>query len=138
MPGKLRRLIMAKKILIVDDEPDVTMFLSTLLRKNGYETVTATDADEGLEEARVEKPDLISLDLIMSHKSGINMFQELRTNEDTSDIPVVVVTGFVKENVPEMDFIEWLQESFPKPPEAYLEKPVDEHDFLNAVKKAIG
>ncbi len=129
---------MAKKILIVDDEPDVTMFLSTLLRKNGYETVTATDADKGLEAVRTEKPDLISLDLLMSHKSGINMLQELRTNEETSDIPVVIVTGFRKENVPEMDFIEWLRESFSKPPEAYLEKPVDEQAFLNAVKKEIG
>jgi len=129
---------MAKKILIVDDEPDSVTFLSTLLKGAGYEIVTAADAEEGLEKVRSEKPDLISLDLLLPHKTGINLLQELRTNEETSSIPIVLVTGFHRENVPQMDFKEWLQGSFAKPPEAYIEKPVDKNTFLAAIRREIG
>jgi CheY-like chemotaxis protein len=133
-----RGVLMAKKILIVDDEPDVVTFLSTLLRRVGYETITASDAEEGLEKVRSEKPDLISLDLLLPHKTGINLLQELRTNKETSSIPIVVVTGFHRENVPQMDFKEWFQENFARPPEAYIEKPVDKKNFLAAIRREIG
>jgi CheY-like chemotaxis protein len=129
---------MAKKILIVDEEPDLVTFLSTLLSGVGYEIITASDAEEGLEKVRSEKPDLISLDLLLPHKTGINLLQELRTNEETSSIPIVVVTGFHRENVPQIDFKEWLQGSFAKPPEAYIEKPVDKKTFLAAIRREIG
>ncbi len=129
---------MAKKVLIIDDEPDMVTFLSTLLEDNGYDIVTAADGEEGLEKVKSEKPDLISLDLLMPNKTGIKMYRELRKDPEVAGIPVVMVTGFGKDDVPSMDFKKWIQERAIKPPEAYIEKPVDKDVLLDAVRKAIG
>jgi CheY-like chemotaxis protein len=129
---------MPKKILVIDDEPDMVTFLSTLLEDNGYEIITAMDGDEGLTAAKAQKPDLISLDLLMPNKTGIKMYRELRKDDEIKDIPVVMVTGFGKDDVPSMDFKEWIQKRAIRPPEAYIEKPVDKDVLLSAIKKAIG
>jgi CheY-like chemotaxis protein len=129
---------MAKKVLIIDDEPDMVTFLSTLLEDNGYAIATAVDGEDGLEKVKSEKPDLISLDLLMPNKTGIKMYRELRKDPDVAGIPVVMVTGFGKDDVPSMDFKKWIQERAIKPPEAYIEKPVDKDVLLEAVRKAIG
>jgi CheY-like chemotaxis protein len=129
---------MAKKILIIDDEPDMVTFLSALLEDQGYVTITATDGEEGMTKVKSEKPDLISLDLLMPNKTGIKMFRELRNDDEVKDIPVVMVTGFGKDDVPSMDFKEWIQKRAVKPPEAYIEKPVNKEILLDAIKKAIG
>ena len=81
---------MAKKILIIDDEPDSISFISSILEDNGYDYISADNGAEGLELTRKEMPDLIFLDLIMPEKSGITMFQELKGDPDLSHIPVVV------------------------------------------------
>ncbi|MEW6348326.1 MAG: response regulator [Thermodesulfobacteriota bacterium] len=129
---------MAKKILVVDDEPDMLTFLTTLLEDSGYDTITAMDGDEALVKAKSEKPDLISLDLLMPNKTGIKMYRELRKDDEIKDIPVVMVTGFGKDDVPQMDFKEWIKHRAIKPPEAYIEKPVEKDVLLEAIKKAIG
>ena len=129
---------MAKKVLIIDDEPDMVTFLSTLLEDNGYEVVTAVDGEEGLDKVKSEKPDLISLDLLMPNKTGIKMYRELRKDPEVADIPVVMVTGFGKDDVPSIDFKKWVHERSIKAPEAYIEKPVDKEMLLNAVRQAIG
>ena len=129
---------MAKKILVIDDEPDMVTFLSTLLEDNGYQVITAVDGVEGLDKTKAERPDLISLDLLMPNKTGIKMYRELRKDQDVGGIPVVMVTGFGKDDVPSMDFKEWIKQRAIKPPEAYIEKPVDNNMFLNAVKDALG
>ena len=129
---------MSKKILVIDDEPDMVTFLATLLEDNGYQIVSASDGDEGLDRMRSEKPDLVSLDLLMPNKTGIKMFRELRKDPELGTTPVVMVTGFGKDDVPQMDFKKWIQERSIKPPEAYIEKPVDTDVFLKAIKDAIG
>jgi len=129
---------MPKKILIVDDEPDMVTYLSTLLEDEGYMTITATDGEEGIAKVKTEKPDLVSLDLLMPNKTGIRMFRELRKDDEVKDIPVVMVTGFGKDDVPSMDFKEWIQQRAIRPPEAYVEKPVNKEILLAAIKKAIG
>jgi CheY-like chemotaxis protein len=129
---------MGKKILVIDDEPDMVTYLSTLLEDNGYEVVTASDGEEGLQKVKAEKPDLVSLDLLMPNKTGIKMYRELRKDSDIGHIPVVMVTGFGKDDVPSMDFKKWIQERSIKGPEAYIEKPVQPEVLLSAVKKAIG
>ncbi|MEW6137927.1 MAG: response regulator [Thermodesulfobacteriota bacterium] len=129
---------MAKKILVIDDEPDMLAFLTALLEDNGYETVTAEDGEHGLERAKAEKPDLISLDLLMPNKTGIKMYRELRKDDEIKDIPVVMVTGFTKDDVPSMDFKEWIQKRAIRPPEAYIEKPVNKDVLLDVIRKTIG
>ena len=129
---------MAKKILIIDDEPDMVTFLCALLEDHGYVTITAADGEEGMTKIKSEKPDLVSLDLLMPNKTGIKMFRELRKDDEIKDIPVVMVTGFGKDDVPSMDFKEWIQKRAIKPPEAYIEKPVNPEILLASVKKALG
>ncbi len=129
---------MPKKILIVEDEMDMITFLSTLLEDNGYVTISAVDGEEGLKKVKDEKPDLVSLDLLMPNKTGIGMFRELRRNTETVDIPVVIVTGFATDDAPRIDFKKWMNERSIKPPEAYIEKPVDKDVYLDSVKKLIG
>lgn len=129
---------MAKKILVIDDEPDMVTFLTTLLEDHGYETCVATDGDEGLSQLKAEKPDLVSLDLLMPNKTGIKMFRELRRDPDFANTPVVMVTGFGTDDTPNMDFKKWIHERSIKPPEAYIEKPVDKDALLAAIKKIIG
>jgi CheY-like chemotaxis protein len=129
---------MPKKILIVDDEPDMVTFLQCLLEDNGYATITARDGEEGLQMAKSERPDLISLDLLMPNQTGIKMFRELRKDEEIKDTPVVMVTGFAKDDVPQMDFKVWISKRAIKPPEAYIEKPVDKDVLLEAIRKAVG
>jgi len=129
---------MAKRILIIDDEPDMVTYLATLLEDNGYEILTASDGEEGLSKVKSDKPDLVSLDLLMPNKTGIKMFREMRKDSEIANIPVVMVTGFGKDDVPSMDFKKWIQERAIRPPEAYIEKPVDPDVLLAAIKKAIG
>ncbi len=129
---------MSKKILVVDDEPDMVTFLTTLLEDNGYATITAADGEEALEMCKKERPDLVSLDLLMPNKTGIKMYREMRKDEEIKDIPVIMVTGFGKDDVPSMDFKEWIQKRAIKPPEAYIEKPVDKDVLLTAIKTVIG
>jgi CheY-like chemotaxis protein len=82
-----------RKILVVDDEEDVRAFLTMVFEDAGAEVITATDGDEAIAMASEHKPDLISLDLSMPGKDGVEAFVELRKNPETEEIPVCVVTG---------------------------------------------
>jgi CheY-like chemotaxis protein len=130
---------MSKKILVVDDEPDVVLFLSTLLRKDGYEVCEACDGVEGMKKVIEEKPDLVCLDLIMPEKTGIKMYREMRKDEQLKKVPVIMVTGI--ESVDRWDFKDFKtfihERSIPRP-DGYIEKPIDKEQFLKAVKEVLG
>jgi twitching motility two-component system response regulator PilH len=141
---------MPKRILIVDDEPDLIIYMSAVLEENGYTSIGAKNGVEGLELARKEKPDLILLDLMMPKKSGISMFQEMRKDSSMSNIPVVVVTG-----VSEVTGVDFRNFMYKQPlrdekkfvettgltkytiPDGYVEKPVDPVELVEAIKKAL-
>ena len=61
---------MAKKVLIIDDEKDMRVYLEAIFRKEGWETATASNGEEGLWLAEANRPDLITLDVLMPKKSG--------------------------------------------------------------------
>lgn len=130
---------MAKKILIIDDEPDVLLFLGTLLRKNGYEVCEACDGVEGIKKVIEEHPDLVCLDLIMPEKTGIKMYREMRKDEQLQGVPVIMVTGI--EAVDPWDFKgfkKYIHERSIPAPEGYIEKPIDKDQFLKAVREVLG
>ena len=83
---------MKKKILIVDDEPDSVAFLKKRLVEDNFHAISAEDGEEGLKKAVKEKPNLILLDLVMPKKDGFTMLRELKANESTKEIPVVVLS----------------------------------------------
>ena len=116
---------MEKRVLVVDDDRNITTYLRTLLEDNGYETTTANDGSEGLEKARNGKPDAIALDLLMPKKSGIKLFRELRKDEALRNIPIVVVTGIASEHETFSNFKRFIYERKISGPEAFLEKPIN-------------
>jgi twitching motility two-component system response regulator PilH len=130
---------MPKKILIVDDDPDIILFLSTALKDNGYHTMSATNGQEGLEMIKSEHPDLILLDLMMPKKSGLSLLSDLKKDSINRHIPVIMVTGVSSETGHDLaSFFEGStagdEESKAMIPEGYLEKPVDPEKLLGMVK----
>ena len=119
-----------KKILVTDDEPDFLTFLTAVLEDNGASVFTATNGDEAIRLALAEKPDLITLDLSMPGKSGIETFEDLRRNDATSSIPICIVTG-----KPEMRKL--IYDRAVNPPEGYVDKPVDEEGILVNIRKTL-
>jgi len=129
----------AKKILILDDEPNVVTYLETLLRDNHYETVAASNGLEGMEKVKADRPDLVCLDISMPEQSGVRFYRELKEDPDLRDIPVVVVTavtGFGGDPEPFKRFISTRKQV--PPPEAFFAKPIDKQEFLETVAKILG
>jgi CheY-like chemotaxis protein len=122
-----------KTILVVDDEPDIVTFLSTVLEDGGYATVTAKDGVEALKLVKESRPDLISLDITMPEKSGVRFYRDVKESDEYRDIPVVMVTGVAGEF---KKFISTRKQV--PPPEGYLSKPVTKDELLSVVRKLIG
>ncbi|MCU0232718.1 MAG: response regulator [Thermoanaerobaculales bacterium] len=112
-----------RKILVVDDEDDVRLFLTTVFEDAGAQVLTASDGDTAVAVAREHQPDLISLDLSMPGKDGVETFVELRRTPETEEIPVCVVTGHP-------EFRQVIYDRPVAPPEGYLGKPVDEDKLV--------
>jgi len=81
-----------KKILFVEDESALQETFKDFLNQEGYQIVSALDGEIGLRLAKTEKPDLILLDLILPKKDGFEVLEELKKEEETKDIPVIVLT----------------------------------------------
>ena len=84
---------MKKKILVVDDDPNVVNYLVTLFEDNDYEVFSAKDAKEGLEVAGKVLPDLITLDLEMPGEWGPRFYRKLTQTKELKNIPVIVISG---------------------------------------------
>jgi len=128
-----------KKILIVDDELDVRIYVGTLFETSGYAPIAARNGNEGLQKARETSPDVIILDVMMPKAGGVFMYRELKADQQLKDIPVIMLTG-----VGEKSFSHYLKmlkiqikEPIPQP-NAYLEKPLDHERLLELVRKIIG
>jgi len=122
----------SRTVLVVDDEPDVVAYLSTLLTDSGYRVLTASDGREGSERVKRDKPDLITLDITMPEESGVRMYRDLHQDEKTAGIPVIIVTGVSHEF---KRFIETRRQV--PPPAGYFEKPIDRKEFLDKVKEIL-
>ena len=121
-----------KRILVIDDEPDVRTFFTTLLEDSGYETDTAEDGQDALEKIEAQRPDLITLDVTMPEKSGVRFYRDMRENEGYKDIPIIIITGISE------DFKKFIStRSQVPPPDGYLAKPIDEQEFLETVAKLL-
>ena len=124
---------MSKTVLVVDDEPDVVTYLSTVLRDAGYATLEASNGEEALEQTRKGRPDLITLDITMPEMTGVKTYRQLKEDEAFRRIPVIIVTGVTH------DFKQFISSRAQVPaPEGYLEKPVKPEDLLAEVGRLVG
>jgi len=130
--------IQKKTVLVVDDEPDVRLFLKTVLEDAGYGVMLAATGKEALERTTEKKPDVISLDLVMPKMSGLKFYKYIQKNKERTDIPVVVLTAHAKDEFGRGDLAK-IQEA--KPPEGVLlvlEKPVQPALYVKTIRAALG
>ncbi|MBM4332883.1 MAG: response regulator [Deltaproteobacteria bacterium] len=118
------------KILVVDDEPDILTFISTVLEDQGATVIQAIDGEEALELAFKEKPDLMTLDLSMPGRNGGYVFEAIRNNPELSALKVCIITG-----KPELRRL--IYDRPVRSPEGYLDKPINEETLLVNVRKVL-
>jgi two-component system phosphate regulon response regulator PhoB len=132
-------LTMSKKVLVVDDDPDVRLFNVTVVEENGFTAIEASNGEEGLKLLKEEQPDLVILDVLMPRQSGIRLFRDLKTDKSLKHIPVILLSGIAKKTFlrSQKALTEFGGESVPEP-EIYLEKPVEPEELSAAINKFIG
>lgn len=122
------------KILVIDDDRDYIKITRMILQSGGYDVITAASGEEGLRVMRLERPNLIILDVMMTYiLEGLDIRRQIAADPSLKDIPVIMSTSLTGERV---------QRSLPSdeyvPDSAWLHKPIDPDKLLEQVKKAIG
>lgn len=130
---------MSKKVLVVDDDPDVRLFSVTVLEENGYTPLEAEDGESGLKMIKTEKPDLVILDVLMPRQSGVRLYRELKTAKALKDVKVIILSGIAKKTFlrSQKALTEFGGAEIPEP-EIYLEKPVEPDELAGVIKKVLG
>lgn len=90
-----------KRILFIEDEAALQKTFGDILKSEGFEVISALDGETGLNLAKKEKPDLVLLDLILPKIHGLDVLREMKQNENTKNIPVIVLTNV--ESIEEID-----------------------------------
>jgi DNA-binding response OmpR family regulator len=118
------------KVLVIDDEPDMVEMLKMALERR-FEVVVAYDGVEGMAKARGERPEAIILDIMMPGKDGFAVCRELKANEGTLSIPVLILTSvgdyFGRTKYPKRGGMDIEAEDF-------LSKPVDPNELIRRVE----
>ena len=128
-----------KTVLIVDDEMDMRLYLSTLLESHGYRPITRRDGKDGMASVRDDRPDLIILDIMMPGDGGVAMYSRLKNEASYADIPVIMLSAVSAASFRHFLAMLNARRTCPVPePIAYLEKPVDHDQLLQLVQDTIG
>jgi two-component system phosphate regulon response regulator PhoB len=128
-----------KKILVVDDESDMRIFVSVVAETMGFVSVTAKDGAEALEKARIHLPDLVILDVMMPNiDDGIKAYQLFRMEPKLSHIPIIMLSAIAKKTF--FHSIRMLRPSrgaqIPEP-EGYMEKPPDADELSKLISELL-
>jgi len=116
-----------KKILIVDDDTNITLSISFVLKKEGYTVIVAVDGEEAIKKAKEELPHLIVLDIMLPKINGFEVHKHLKANAQTSEIYTIMLTA--KEDEKDKRLAEDLGVS------AYMTKPFNIETLLSEIKK---
>ncbi len=116
-------------ILVIDDESNARKLAKLLLEREGYRVVTAANGEEGLLLAKVERPDVILLDIIMPKISGHEVLRKLKDDLDTRLIPVIMVSAKGAERD--------ISDSFRLGAVFHIEKPYETQDLLKNISAAL-
>jgi len=117
------------KILIADDDPVTTRFVSSLLRQAGYEVLHAEDGRQAYEMALAHRPDLILADLVMPYQDGYTLLRSLRSQNGTSRVPVLILSALDREE----DIVRGLEEGA----DDYVVKPFHARELVVRIRKLL-
>ena len=120
-----------KRILCIEDEPEMIDLIRLILGRRGFEVIGAAGGKEGLEKVRQEPPDLVLLDLMMPDMDGWEVYQQMKADDKTKEIPVIVVTAKAQS----IDKVLGLHIA---KVDDYIAKPFSPQDLLNSVDKVLG
>lgn len=115
-----------RKVLVVDDSPTERFYLVDILRKNGFEVLTAENGEEGVAKAKETKPDLVLMDVVMPGLNGFQATRMLTKDDETKDIPVIMCTTKGQDT----DRLWGMRQGAT----AYLVKPVAAADLLEKIQ----
>jgi CheY-like chemotaxis protein len=118
-------------VLVVDDDEEIRTFLATLMTDEGAAALQAADGDEALATAIRSRPDLITLDLSMPGRDGIETFCDLRENPATEEIPVCIITGYP-------EYRKLIYDRPVAPPEGFIYKPCDPEHVVRTIRRILG
>jgi two-component system alkaline phosphatase synthesis response regulator PhoP len=107
-----------KRIAIIDDEPDIVIYLTSALQDHGFDVCSATNATEGLALIRSLRPDLVCLDILMPEETGYSLYRKIKGDESLKGIRVLIISGLNIEQ-------EMMRIGSALRPDGYIEKPVD-------------
>jgi DNA-binding response OmpR family regulator len=119
-----------KKILLVDDAETILMMERMILNKAGYVLITAKDGQEAVTKAMTERPDLILMDVVMPKMNGFEACKQLRGNDTTKGIPIILVTTRGE--------AESVESGYKSGCDDYVTKPINGLEVLTKVKSALG
>jgi two-component system, OmpR family, alkaline phosphatase synthesis response regulator PhoP len=122
---------MAKKILIIDDDPDLVEATSMILKSRHYDVIAAYGGVEGLEKAKAENPDLIVLDVMMPDKDGYTLCKELKADPALNAIPVLLLTAVVS-HISTTRYSH--QMGMETEADDYMDKPVDPAELVKRIE----
>jgi CheY-like chemotaxis protein len=114
------------KVLVVDDDPEIVTFLSTLLELEGIESSVATSAAAALEQVQQGRPDLVLLDIAMPDRDGIDLCRELKSDPRTAEVPVFVVSAR-----PGKDIVE---RALAAGAEEFIRKPFENTELISRIR----
>ncbi len=119
------------RILVCEDEPDISRLIVMMLAEEGYDTDTAFSADEALLKLNDNEYDAMTLDICLPGKDGISLFKDLRAHPHTRDLPIIVISALPEQKIEEMEHaslgvVDW------------MEKPIDQDRLADGLRRAVG
>ena len=118
-----------KSVLVVDDSPTDLQMLSALLRKQGYDVMTAVDGEDALDKAAATRPPVVVLDIILPKKNGFQVCRQLKTTAETRDIKIILVSSKNQES----DRFWGIKQGA----DDYIAKPYQDAEMLAAVARQL-
>lgn len=124
---------MLRRVLIVDDEPDVCVYLRTILEQHGYAVEIASSVDAAEALLKKARPDVACLDIMMPKRSGMKLYEYMRASRRLRSVPVIIISGVVPTN--EFEMRQFINDSQVPGPDGYLEKPIKIDEFVGLIER---
>jgi CheY-like chemotaxis protein len=136
--GKGPKKAAAKRVLVVDDDPDIAAYMSAALEDDGFHTMQARSAEEAMKRLEQVRPDLICMDIMMPGQSGIALYRKIKLDQRFREIPAVFISAYsMARDFTAEGFRKLVPDRRVPEPEAYIEKPVDMKKVVETVRRII-